>query len=319
MMTGRTSHTHKIRIREILGKMRRQVQKQSHLFCIFLLAWFFICFFAVNAQSQKNFLWRAQTRSSTVYILGSIHLLKQDVYPLDRTIENAFEKSDFLAVEADVSDISRIDMGGLLGKALYQGSDALEDHVSRDTYGIVQKEVERLGLPIEFVNKQKPWLLALTLPSMELMNAGYDPNLGIDKYFLTKAQGSKKILELESVDYQIDLLAGLSDNEQELLLLYELKDLEALTQEVDKLVGAWKSGNARTVESFMTKSIADERKFYPIYEKLIIVRNRNMVSKIERYLQLKGIYFVVIGAGHLISNKGIIQLLKDRGYSVEQL
>jgi hypothetical protein len=241
------------------------------------------------------------------------------VYPLNRAIEDAFEKSDFLAVEADVSDIGRIDMGGLLGKALYQENDALEDHVSRDTYGIVQKEVERLGLPVELVNKQKPWFLALTLPSMELMNAGYDPNFGIDKYFLTKAQGSKKILELESVNYQIDLLAGLPDNEQELLLLYEFKDLEALTREVDKLVGAWKSGNVRAMETFMTKPIADERKFYPIYEKLIIVRNRNMASKIENYLQSSGTYFVVIGAGHLISNKGIIQLLKDRGYSVEQL
>ena len=317
MMTGRTSHTRKMRVKGI--SMRRQVQKQPHLFCIFFLTWFFICFFTANAQSQKNFLWCAQTRSSTVYILGSIHLLKQDVYPLNRAIEDAFEKSDFLAVEADVSDIGRIDMGGLLGKALYQENDALEDHVSRDTYGIVQKEVERLGLPVELVNKQKPWFLALTLPSMELMNAVYDPNFGIDKYFLTKAQGSKKILELESVNYQIDLLAGLPDNEQELLLLYEFKDLEALTREVDKLVGAWKSGNVRAMETFMTKPIADERKFYPIYEKLIIVRNRNMASKIENYLQSSGTYFVVIGAGHLISNKGIIQLLKDRGYSVEQL
>jgi len=65
--------------------------------------------------------------------------------------------------------------------------------------------------------------------------------------------------------------------------------------------------------------LTDEKRFYPIYEKLIIIRNRNMVSKIENYLQSKGTYFVVVGAGHLIGSKGIVQLLKDRGYSVEQL
>ena len=299
--------------------MNKKVTKRFSSFCVFLVICIFICPSSVYCQSQKNFLWRLQSKGNTVYILGSIHLLRKDVYPLSATIENAFDKSDFLAVEANVDQVGQMDMMNLVDKAMYQGGDSIEKHVSVETYAFVRKETERIGLPVEIVRIQKPWLLGLTIESLEFMMAGYDPEYGIDKHFLTKAQGKKKILELESVDYQISLLSGFSDAEQEVFLLYVLKDLDTLTRDVDKLVEAWKSGNARAVEGLMTKSITDEKKFYPIYEKLIITRNRNMVSKIENYLQSKATYFVVVGAGHLTGTKGIIQLLKDRGYSVEQL
>lgn len=299
--------------------MKKEMKKRFSLFCFFLAIYIFICPSSAYCQSQKNFLWRVQSKGNTVYILGSIHLLKKDIYPLSTTIEDAFDRSDFLAVEANVNEVGQMDMVNLLDKAMYKGGDSIEKHVAADTYAVVRKETERAGLPLEIVKMQKPWFLGLAIESLELMMAGYDPEYGVDKHFLTKAQGKKKILELESVDYQISLLSGFSDAEQELFLLYVLKDLDTMTRDVDKLVEAWKSGNARAVEGFMTKSITDEKRFYPIYEKLITIRNRNMVSKIENYLQSKETYFIVVGAGHLTGTNGIIQLLKDRGYAVEQL
>ncbi len=270
------------------------------------------------SYAEKNFLWRVQSKKKTVYVLGSIHLLKKDVYPLSRTIEVAFEKSDVLAVEADVNDISRLDLQKLMESAFYLGNDSLEKHVSGKTFNVIREETERAGLPMELVYNQRPWFLALTLESLELMKSGYDPNYGIDKYFLSKAEGRKKISELESLDYQINLLAGLNDEEQELFLLYTLRELRILVQEVDKLVDAWKSGAVEKMESTITKSLAEDRRFYTIYDKLIYKRNRNMTQKIEGYLKTNGTYFVVVGAAHLLGDKGIIQLLKDRGYSVEQ-
>ena len=270
------------------------------------------------SYAEKNFLWRVQSKRNTVYVLGSIHLLKKDIYPLSRTIEGAFEKSDFLAVEANVNDISRLDIGKLMESAFYPVSDSLEKHVSGKTFSLIKEETARAGLPMELVYNQKPWFLGLTLESIELMKSGYDPNYGIDKHFLSKAEGRKKISELESLDYQINLLAGLNDEEQELFLLYTLRELRILVQEVDKLVDAWKSGAVEKMESTITKSLAEDRRFYTIYDKLIYKRNRNMAQKIEGYLKTNGTYFVVVGAAHLLGDKGIIQLLKDRGYSVEQ-
>jgi uncharacterized protein YbaP (TraB family) len=285
---------------------------------IFLIA-IFICVGYSLSYAEKNFLWRVQSKRNTVYVLGSIHLLKKDVYPLSRTIELAFEESDILAVEADVNDISRLDLQKLMESAFYQGNDSLEKHVSGKTFNVIREETARAGLPMDLVYNQKPWFLGLTLESIELMKSGYDPNYGIDKYFLSKAEGRKKISELESLDYQINLLAGLNDEEQELFLLYTLRELRILVQEVDKLVDAWKSGAVEKMESTITKSLAEDRRFYTIYDKLVYKRNRSMAQKIEGYLKTNGTYFIVVGAAHLIGDKGIIQLLKDRGYSVEQL
>ena len=264
-------------------------------------------------------MWRVQSKRSTVYILGSIHLLKKDIYPLSRTIENAFEKSDYLAVEADINEIGRLNIQKLMESAFYSGNDTLEKHVSRSTFDTIKEQTERLGLPVEFVYNQKPWFLGLTLSSVELMKAGYDSNYGMDKYFLSKAAGTKKILELESLDYQIDLLSSLNDDEQELFLLYTLKDLKILTQEVDNLVEAWQSGAVESMEKTVTKSFTEDRRFSGIYDKLINKRNRSMALKIEGFLKTNGTCFVVVGAAHLLGDRGIIQLLKGRGYSVEQL
>ena len=234
--------------------VKKEITKRCSLFCFILAICIFICSSSAYCQSQKNFLWRVQNKGNTVYMLGSIHLLKKDIYPLSTIIENSFDRSDVLVVEANVNEVGQMDLLNLLDKAMYQGGDSIEKHVSADTYAFVRKETEKVGLPLEVVKMQKPWLLGLTMESLELMMAGYDPEYGIDKHFLTKAQGKKKIYELESLDYQINLLSGFSDTEQELFLLYALKDLDTLTRDVDKLVEAWKLGNTRAVEGFMTKS-----------------------------------------------------------------
>ncbi|HVN96952.1 MAG TPA: TraB/GumN family protein [Syntrophorhabdaceae bacterium] len=299
--------------------MKKEISKRSGLFLSILLSLIFVSSPLAHAQGQKNFLWLIKGKGNPVYVLGSIHFLKKDAYPLSRTIENAFDKSDMLAVEANVDEVGQTDVLDLLDKAMYKNGDGIEKHLSADTYAFVRREANRVGLPAELINNQKPWFLGLTLESLELMKAGYDPDYGIDKHFLARAEGKKQIVELESLDYQINLLAGFPDTEQELFLLYALKDLEALNRDVDRLVEAWKAGNMRAMEGLMTKSITDERRFYPIYEKLIITRNRNMVTKIEDYLNSGRTYFVVVGAGHLIGSGGIIQLLKDKGYRVDQL
>lgn len=299
--------------------MKRKASSLSLIVSILFLIVTFICTTYTFSYAQKSFLWRVQSKRSTVYILGSIHLLKKDIYPLSRTIENAFEKSDYLAVEADINEIGRLNIQKLMESAFYSGNDTLEKHVSRSTFDTIKEQTERLGLPVEFVYNQKPWFLGLTLSSLELMKSGYDPNYGMDKYFLSKAAGTKKILELESLDYQIDLLSSLNDDEQELFLLYTLKDLKILTQKVDKLVEAWQSGAAESMEKTVTKSFTEDRRFSGIYDKLIHKRNRNMALKIEGFLKTNGTCFVVVGAAHLLGDRGIVQLLKGRGYSVEQL
>jgi uncharacterized protein len=299
--------------------MRNKSWKLLAIFFILIL--FSSFFFTQNvlSQSQKSFLWKVQSKTNTVYLLGSLHFFKKELYPLHPKVENAFDQSEFLVVEANVNDARKIDIQKLAENAFYPANDTLEKHVSQEIYELMKKETSGLGIPLELINKQKPWFLAMTLEALVSLKLGFDPNYGIDMYFLSKAEGKKKILELESLDYQIDLLSKLSDKDQELLLLYTLKDLNILEQDLGKLTQAWTSGDTKGTESILTRSVSEDRRLSSIFEKLIYERNRKMVSKIEDFLRTNEIYFVIVGAGHLVGNQGIIEILKGKGYLVEQL
>jgi uncharacterized protein len=287
---------------------------------LFLLCWIGSPVYREEAfgQEGKNFLWKAQSEASTVYLFGSIHFLKKENYPLGHAVETAFEKSDILVVEANIQDPGKVNPQAIMGKGLYPPEDSIAEHLSPETYEMLKNETAKMGLPPEFFRMQRPWLLSMTLEAMELLKLGYDPRYGADVYFLSKASGRKKILELESVDEQINLLAGLSDREQELLLRLTLKDLQTAAREVDQAVRAWKSGDTKGMEAVMTKSLKEDSQLVPIHEKLIVERNRKMVSTVESYLKSEGAYFVVVGAGHLTGEKGIIAELRKKGYPVEQ-
>ncbi len=271
------------------------------------------------SHDQKNFLWKIQSGSATVYLLGSIHLLKKNVYPLNETIENTYESSDTLVVEANINEIDKLDLTKLTGRAFYQGDDHIEKHVSPETYLSIKKESETLGLPVELIRMQKPWFLALALQAMELVKLGYDPQYGVDFHFLAKARGKKRILELESVEEQINLLSGFSEREQELFLLYTLKNLRSMDGQVEALVRAWASGDVQAIESIVSESALQDRAIAPIFGKLFDERNLKMCSRIESYLNSTGSYFVIVGAGHLVGKRGIIELIKGKGYVAEQL
>jgi uncharacterized protein len=302
-----------------VATMRRKVRSFLPILLVLCLAGSLIHGSKGFAEEGKSFLWMVRSSTSTLYLLGSVHFLKQESYPLKPGIEKAFAQSNFLVVEANITDPTKLNSDALVRNALYPENDSLEKHISPETYEYVKRETGKLGLPVELISRQKPWVLALTLEALQLMKLGFDPGHGIDAYFLSKAQGSKKILELEGVDEQFSLLSSFTDKEQELFLLYTLKDLNLLSDETNQLIKAWSTGNANGIESIITKTIREDPRLEPIFKRLLYDRNKGMASKIEGYLKAKETYFVVVGAGHLVGDKGIIKMLKEKGYSVEQL
>jgi len=269
--------------------------------------------------AQKNFLWKVQSSRSTVCLLGSIHFLKEDVYPLNQTIESAYESSDKLVVEANISDLGNLDITMLADMAFYQNGDHIEKHVSPESYRLVKKESNALGMPIELIRMQKPWFLALSFQAMQILRLGYQPQHGVDYHFLTRAQGKKRILELESLHEQLSLLSAFSDREQEQFLLYTLKTLSSMESQLESLVRAWTSGDAQAMESILSAAALQDASITPLFRKLFDERNAKMTSRIEGYLNSNGSYFVIVGAGHLVGKSGIVELLKRKGYLVEQL
>ncbi len=298
--------------------MKKNVGRLSLVGVIFLLLLQFISVQAVEAQQRNSFLWSVRSKTATVYILGSVHFLKQESYPLSPAIEAAFDRSSTLVVEANVNDPGKADLGNLLNRAIYTDGSTLDRRISSETYQLAEKEAEKLGLPIELIQRQRPWYLALTFEGLELMRLGFDPKYGVDVHFLAKAANKKKIVELESLEEQINMLSGFSNSDQELLLLYTLKDLNMLSDEIENIVTAWTAGDAKGIESILTRSLREEPRLAPVLKKLVDDRNVKMVSKIEGFLKTGQTCFVVVGAGHLVGNKGIVNMLKEKGYLIQQ-
>lgn len=271
-----------------------------------------------SAQPGRNFLWEVTHKSGTVYLLGSVHYMKQTSYPLSREIEDAFERSGTLAVEADVSDPSGIDILAMAENAVYPGDETIERHVSGETLELLKREFLSLGMPAGLLIKQKPWFLAMTLESLALMSAGYSPAHGIDSYFLSRA-GKRQVIELESVDFQFRLLSNLSDAEQEAMLLHTLREKDAIPRKADDIVRAWKTGDAAAMEQIISRDSDNSPRMTLLYEKLLYERNRNMAVRIESILKKGGTAFVVVGAGHLVGDRGILAILKGQGYRIRQL
>jgi uncharacterized protein YbaP (TraB family) len=150
-----------------------------------------------------------------------------------------------------------------------------------------------------------------------LQQLGFDPNQGLDKYFFDKAKLAKKeIVGLETIEYQLGFFDGMEMGTQELLLLQTLNDLETLEGEFDEIVKSWATGDIEALERTLLKDFAE----YPeVYKRFVSERNRNWLPKIESLVGQRDNYLVIVGTLHLVGKEGVIELLKERGYSVEQL
>ena len=269
---------------------------------------------------NKNFLWEARGGTNTVYILGSLHLARADLYPLDQKIESSFESCDVLVVEVDIGKADPFEMQQkFFEKGLYYGSDTIADHISNETFELTKNKMAALGMDISFMIMYKPWFLAINLVTLELVKLGFDPNYGVDKHFMDKARRAKEIFELESIDYQIGLFDGFDDRQQELLLFSTLLDIDIIEEEMEKMISVWQAGDYKALEKILRKGLDEHPQILPIYEKLFYERNINMTQRIETFLGDERDYFVIVGAGHLVGTKGIIQLLKEKGYSLKQI
>lgn len=274
-----------------------------------------------HPEGHKSFLWKAQSPTGTVYLLGSIHFARKDLYPLSRPIEQAFKESDVLITEARIDQVNQRDMHQLIFKyALYPPNQRLRDNLSEETYEMTRARLEKYGIPIIQFEPFKPWFLALNLSSLALRDLGFDPDYGIDRYFIEKAaESDKEIDSLETVEFQMELFSQFESEDQEQFLKYTLVNLEALEGLMDDLVRSWSTGDTEGVLAILTQGLDENPEMVPYYEEFIGQRNEAMTERIRGLLAEKRTCFVVVGAGHLVGSDGIVQRLREAGYAVEQL
>ncbi len=269
--------------------------------------------------TKKHFMWEVRSASNSVFILGSINLGNAQFFPLDKPIEDAFSQSAFLVVELDSehSDPALLQKT-LLARAAYQNGQQLRDYVSAELLMSLGKFSSRYDLDLAQLNNFKPWFIAMNLTMAQLKKLGLNEEYGIDRYFLKKVSESQKIIALETLDEQISMFDSLQD--QDLLLRYILHDLEETENMLNYITSAWQNGDAAMMEKItITDGLTKYPDTAPVYEKLLFERSQRMAQKISEYLKTDQTYFVVVGAAHLLGDKGMIEILKKQGYTVNQM
>lgn len=271
-----------------------------------------------GAAASPSFLWKLSGRQGVVYLVGSVHLLTKDYYPLSPAMDAAFKDSDLLVEEADLGQLlSATSQFEMLTRGMLPSDQTLEKVVSRSTFADVNTRLSRLGLPIEPLQRFKPWMLALTLEGLEWQKAGFEADLGLDKHFYDRARADgKEVQGLETVEYQLSRFDGMTFDQQDRLLAGTLKGLDTAVANVNKLADAWKAGDAAAIERIVLLDLKEDS---VLYQRLLVERNLNWVPKIEGLFARRGRAFVVVGAAHLVGPDGLLNLLKAKGYAIEQL
>lgn len=274
---------------------------------------------SVAAQApQKHFLWKVEDgKGASAYLLGSLHVLTADAYPLPAPIDKAFAESKTLVEEVDLDEMNDpMQMMAALSKAMLTGGQTLDQLISAETFAEVQKRAEAYGMPMMALQRMKPWLVAVTLMAPTLQSAGFKPELGIDRHYFDRAK--EKGLErqaLETLAYQLDRFDQMSPKLQEELLKATITDLDTQVSGVKDMVRAWASGDLGTVEKLTLTAFLESPE---LYQRLLLERNRNWVPHVERCLTENAGCFVVVGAAHLVGKDGLPALLAKKGYRVTQ-
>jgi hypothetical protein len=293
------------------------ISKISMIAVRLILSLFLVVVVSEARAQDKSFLWRVQSDKGTVYILGSVHVLKKENYPLKETIEKAFDNTKKLVLEVDLNGE---DAGTVQRLTLEKGINhkgTLQQSISPETYDLAEKRAQELGIDIRALSPLKPWVVALTMTALQLQKLGFDPSYGVDRYLAGRAAKSgKAVAGLESVSFQIGLIDQLPQRDQEAMLRQSLKEMDLLDRGLDQIVRAWSTGDAAALESLLLGSM---REYPAVHQMVIVDRNRRWLPQIEKMIARGESALIAVGAAHLVGKDGIIELLKARGYTVEQL
>ncbi|HEX9390305.1 MAG TPA: TraB/GumN family protein [Usitatibacteraceae bacterium] len=271
-------------------------------------------------SAHRAFIWEVSSPGNTVYLFGTIHVGKRSFYPLPEQVETALKKSAKLVVEADITKSENEERVRPL--ILYKPPMSLESQIPKALYQRLQIQLLKLKLPADGLRELKPCIAGGFLAIAEFTRLGYDRNFGVDSYLIANAQHDHKpVLELESQLGQLKMFDSMSASLQEAFLDNALTAIETgrTPDQVTGMVNAWQSGDAALMQEVTSEVNHDLPRSAEIEEALVYSRHPEMLAKIEDFLRDDQPYFVAIGSLHLVGPRGLVELLRVKGYKVRQL
>ena len=273
---------------------------------------------AQTSPAGRHFVWRVDKAGKPVaWLVGSVHILKSDTYPLPAVFDEAFSQTGTLVEEVDLGAANDPNSAmPMAAKALLTGGLTLSALLDKATHDSVEAKAEAAGVPMLALEHIKPWLVAMTLAVPALRRSGFEPAFGIDQHFYDRAKAAKRpVRGLETAAYQIDRLDELPMAVQVAMLKAVLSDADTQVTALSDIVAAWKIGDVDALDRLLLQEFRESPE---VYRRLLVDRNHEWAPKIAACADEPSPCLVVVGGAHLVGPDSVVTLLRRAGFRVEQ-
>ncbi|NND65870.1 MAG: TraB/GumN family protein [Gammaproteobacteria bacterium] len=253
--------------------------------------------------------------SNIVYLLGSVHALRWQDYPLPKAYTDVYQDSDRLVMEIDLDDL---DIATIVVEMMKRATDG-----SGPTIGELFSEEERaqmceqagpLGQNPAALDEMEPWFVGMQMAQLQMKELGFHEGLGIEMHYLKRAYRDKKTIDgLETFAQQLDFFDTLPVDVQKEFLEVTFDDIDHQGQLILNMVDAWRAGDAKSMERY---ALEDFEPGSPLYDVLLVNRNRSWIAPIKKLLDSKENYLVIVGSMHLVGDDSVVKMLRDDGLTV---
>ena len=272
---------------------------------------------APRADGPGPALWVIRDADSTLYLFGTVHVLRPTTAWGSDRVDAAFASASQLILEVSNPDDQAAAMP-LIQQYGISPETPLSSLLTADELAALDVAARSMGLTAAQMDPFRPWLAALTLSVAPLTRAGYDPQSGVDLLLKARAEAAGvPVSGFETIDEQLGILAGFPEAGQLEFLRSTLEDFEDATVELDKLVSAWAEGDVATIESVGVQPMRDESEL--MYQSLLVNRNINWAGQIQTLLDGSGTVFIAVGAAHLAGDDSVQAQLARRGITAERV
>ena len=259
-------------------------------------------------------LWMLQDEDTTIYLFGTVHLLPKDVEWFDGRIVTALQSSDELVTELIIDDPNKVVSAFMANGALPEGQN-LRDLMSAEDRAEYEAALTAYGVPVETFDRMEPWLAAVWLGQLPLMQGGFDGENGVETV-LERAVPGKPRGALEDLQVQIDMFDGLPMDAQIEYLDATVESLGEMGPFVDSLVAEWLAGDVDDLAKLVSGDYDDDP---VLYQRLFTNRNASWTAWIDDRMDRPGTVFIAVGAGHLGGRDSVQSMLEARGFTVTRV
>ncbi len=264
-------------------------------------------------------LWRTGDEDTTIYLFGTVHVLPEDLEWRTALIDNAMAEASAVYFETDIDpnpiEITRI----VSALGLYSGGEKLSDRLTPEQRATLAAACDSVGVSFALVDSMKPWMGALTLAERVIVEAGFNPQSGVERTLSPIAkQSGAEIRKLETIEEQLRIFADMPEETQINYLMEGLEEIDEEPTLLHDMVAAWARGDVDTLADIMIQEeLADTPE---IYEALLVNRNRNWAETLAELTRDEaGTFFVAVGAAHLAGEASVMEMLEDHGISTTRV